>query len=152
MVRTINKNVKNLKIDLKNKNFKGVIGSINPDSAEIFYIKLSFWCKHCDEIKNYKTNLNNLGKKIKNNLTILIKDVFETKLLFQLNGKKTLIRPDDIFYSNFEITLKQLPHKNNNIFQLKQDVELLINELIENYIISNNNFEFFYNKKGNYAD
>lgn len=151
MARTINKNVKNLKVELLNKNFKCLIGSTKPDSADIFYVKVSFWCKHSDDIKNYKNNLNTLEKQIKNKLIAECKGVFENRLLFQLNAKKTLIKPDDIFYTYFETTLKQLPQNDKTIFDLKADVELFINNLIEK-IIYNNKFEFYYNKKGNYIE
>lgn len=151
MGKVTNKNVKNLKIDLENKNFKCAIGCSESDNANVFFIKLSSWIKHCDDIKDYKYNLNNLNRWVKNKFTSLDKTIFDNNFLYYFNGKKTLVKPDDLCYVCFEFTMKQTTNENKNIFELKPDVELLMNKLIGK-ITNINNFEFYNNKTGNYVE
>jgi hypothetical protein len=151
MGKTNIKNVKNLKIELNNKAFKCVIGCSDSNNTNVFHVKLSSWIKHCDEIKDYKYNVNNIHRIIKNKFMVLSRDVFDDNFLFFFGGKKTLVKPDDLFYGCFEFTLKQLPNNDKNIFELKTDVERIMNKLTD-MIVSLNNFEFYNNKTGNYVE
>jgi hypothetical protein len=140
---------KELKLDLL-KNYKTKLGTVNNKESKSIYINLTAWgeIKNHDENINYDFILNNLRKKIKQNLNNNIdKDFFfNDRYIVDLDMRTSGFNPEKRSFMSCEITLfqkKGLPINQPNLMETSKNV---IYNVVENCLDNNDYFTFYKTK------
>jgi len=133
------------------KNYKTKIGTVNNKDSKSIYINITGWGEindHDLEI-NYESYLNNLRKKIKQNLNKKInKDIFHIdRYIVDLDMRTSGFNKDKRSFMSCEITLYQkqfLPITQNIIFENSKDI---ISTIVDECLDKNIHFTFHKTKK-----
>lgn len=138
---------KELNINSYKENFTIKLGAINKDKPEVIYIYGSTWVDPKIQKNDYEEMSKELSKKIRKSLynEFYKTNMFEEKMLTDVDIRKSGITFDKKRFVNFEIHLKQKDIKKINDEFLNKTITNTIDNVLKT-VIETTNFNFS-NKK-----
>jgi len=138
---------KELNINSYKENFTIKLGAINKDKPEVIYIYGSTWVDPKIQKNDYEEMSKELSKKIRKSLynEFYKTNMFEEKMLTDVDIRKSGITFDKKRFVNFEIHLKQKDIKKINDESLNKTITNTMDNVLKT-VIETSNFNFS-NKK-----
>ena len=138
---------KELNINSYKENFTIKLGAINKDKPEVIYIYGSTWVDPKIQKNDYEEMSKELSKKIRKSLynEFYKTNMFEEKMLTDVDIRKYGITFDKKRFVNFEIHLKQKDIKKINDESLNKTITNTMDNVLKT-VIETSNFNFS-NKK-----
>jgi hypothetical protein len=129
------------------KNVKIGYGTVDCKNFKTVYLKLNSWVQPNDEDYNFESLLIKSRKKIKNYISDLSDDRFKSQCIVDLDVKTKGIKLEKRSFMNLEITLfinNQFDVKHKEI---KEHIQKIIYNIIDDSLTNKNLFNFYKNKK-----
>lgn len=128
------------------QNLKIGYGTVDYKDLKTVYIKFKTWIMPLEDVDcNY--TMSRTIKKIKTHIFNLESDLFQRESIIDLNMKTNSVRPNKKSFVDIEITLftkSQFDIKENEV---KDYINNLINDIIDNDFENKNFYNFHKNKK-----
>jgi hypothetical protein len=131
------------------KNVKIGYGTVDCKNLKTVYLKLNSWVQpnDDDDDHNFETLLSKSRKKIKNYINDLSDEKFKSQCIVDLDVKTKGIKLDKRSFMNLEITLfvnKQFDVKHKEV---KEHIQKIITDIINDSLTNRNLFNFYKNKR-----
>lgn len=143
------KNGKQVKLN-PNSNYKVVMGTVDNNNPKSMYVTISAWVKPLNnDIIDYPSVIKKLNKDIKselfNNVNNELFDINRT--IVDLDMRNSGITYDKKSFMNCEITLFKINDFKIQNKKIKDNINYVVNDLIENVFNQSEYFEFSKTKK-----
>lgn len=140
--------LREIKLPVNSQNIRAILGYINNKDKKVMYIKLNSWCRHNKSIDKYDQNVTEFVRNFKFNFKKKLREtnMFIDDIIFNIHFKKIIIKPDDIFFTTFESTIKQKNETPKPIEQITPIILEICNDVI-NDMVKGDSFNFYNTKK-----
>jgi hypothetical protein len=129
------------------KNVKIGYGTVDCKNLKTVYLKLNSWVLPNDDEYNFESLLSKSRKKIKNYISDLSSQNFKSQCIVDLDVKTKGIKLDKRSFMNLEVTLfvnQQFDVKDKEI---KEQIQKIIINIIDESLTNKNLFNFYINKR-----